>query len=189
MGRTPGSKNKKTVQPASAPASTANVEIRDQIKNMSGFPNEEALSAVIPESTATSLGTSEDKPRRKYTKRTPVATSEDVETDQRYKDAVARMSSFGGAEAVRTAFNVTGKPLDEKENGEIDDYFYVISKKYSLDATKSGLFLSLYAVLLLLRLIVTRILGVTSINLFEQFQGLFSNEKEKPEGKEQAETA
>lgn len=161
--------------------SGAGVEIRDAILNMSGFENEASLAAAIPDSTATSAA---EKPKR--TRRTKAemeaakggATPNPDMEDKRYRDAVTNMSAFGGAKTVRAAFQTTGKPLDAGEDKEVDDYFYVISKRYGLDASKSGLFLSLYAILLILRLIVTRLMNTTSTNLWSQFAGMFDNRRE-----------
>jgi hypothetical protein len=179
--------------PPPEPLTGAGVEIRDAIKNMSGFENEEQLAAVIPESTATTLAGAETKRKRRTKAEMEAAKGgsipSELENDPRYKKAVNNMSAFGGAKTVKAAFAVTGKPLDEQETSEVDDYFYVISRKFGLDATKSGLFLSIYAVFLMLRLIVTRMMGVTSINLWSQFSGLFGGQSEPESETEQTPAA
>lgn len=162
---------------------SAEVVIRDAIKTMSGFKDEDALAKAIPESTA------EGNPEKKRKRRTKAemeaakgsSLSPEIENDARYKKAVTNMSAFGGAKTVRSAFAVTGAPLQADENEEVEDYFYVISKRYSLDASRSGIFLSVYAILLMLRLICTRLLGTTSASLWSQFEGMFKKETTEPE--------
>lgn len=188
-------RRKQETKPTPVAAVAANVEVRPAVLNMSGFKDETELAAVIPDSTAIAAA-DESKPRRKRRTKAEMEAAKGEQSslaadDPRYRDAVNRMSAFGGAATIRTAFAATGKPLDKQEETEVDDYFYVISRKYSLDASQSGIFLSIYAVLLMLRLVATRMMGSTSANLFQQFEGLFKrNETEEiPEEQSRTQTA
>lgn len=175
----------------SAPASP---QVRDAIKKMSGFSNEAELSEAIPESTA--VNTEAEVPRRKRRTKAEMAASRgetpdsSLETDERYRLATQRMAAFGGAKTIKTAFAATGKPLDVAEDSDVDDYFYVISRKYGLDASKSGIFLAIYAILLMLRLVIVRLMNVNTFDLWSSFEGIFSGKKdvEKEEDPEETET-
>lgn len=153
---------------------------RPEIARMSGHTSLDDLAAAIPGDTTTGAP-ADDKPKRG---RKPKAEAPEVNplmADKRYSEAVANMSSFGGAKTVKTAFHMTGKPLEDDEEKEVNDLFYVISKKYTLDPANSGIFLSIYSVLMLLRFIGVRFMGTTSNNMWEQFSGIFGGKKKEDE--------
>lgn len=151
-----------------------NTDTRPAIAQMSGFSDMTALRSAVPDSTMTA--TPDGKTRKTRIKKDEPVIDPNM-TDARYKTAVERMAAFGGSRTVQTAFAVTGKPLDESEKTELDDLTYVASKKYSLDPTSSPLFMGIYTLILLARMIAVRVMGTTSANMWEQFEGLFKSKE------------
>ena len=161
------------------------IETRPAIAQMSGYDSPESLEKALPESTAKNLFGEGEEPApvpsgkkrgRKLKSKNAVVPIESE--DQRYNAAVARMSGFGGAQVIKTGFTVTGRPLDDSEVTDVDDVFYVLSKNYGLDPSKSAIFMSIYVVLLLGRMIAVRMMGTTSVDMWSKFDGMFAAKKE-----------
>jgi len=158
-------------------------ETRPAIAQMSGYDSPESLEKSLPESTAKNLFGEDSaapivkKRGRKPGKKIQPVTMENG--DERYNAAVARMSGFGGAQVIKTGFSVTGKPLDDSETTDVDDVFYVLSKNYGLDPSKSAIFMSIYTILLLARMIAVRMMGTTSIDMWSKFDGMFDKKKKE----------
>ena len=166
-------------------AISTETETRPAIAQMSGYDSIESLGNSLPESTAKNLfGEDGTAPIAKKRGRKPGQKSKPVivaSEDERYNSAVARMSGFGGAQVIKTGFSVTGKPLDDSETTDVDDVFYVLSKNYGLDPSKSAIFMSIYTILLLARMIAVRMMGTTSVDMWSKFDGMFSQKKEARE--------
>lgn len=165
---------------------TAVAETREQIKNMTGFTSEEEMAKAMPDVTAALEATAQ--PEKKKRGR-PKGSSNNVNNDdplagdKRYQDAVGRMASFGASKTIESAFTATGAPLDEEEKQRVEDLSYVAAKQYNLDPTRSPIFMMIYTILLIAQLILVRVAGTTTNDIWKQFSGIFS----KKEGEEETE--
>jgi hypothetical protein len=121
-----------------------------------------------------------DKPKRKYSKKDKGSGAE-VTDDPRLERAKAKCSGLGGAALIESGFMAAQKPLDDKEQEDLEDQFYLISIKAGLDPMGSWVFLIVYTVVLLSRLVLVRTeLGE---EVREWMREAFER-KEKPEGQQ-----
>lgn len=151
--------------------------IRSQIKGMSGFGSEEEMAESLPETTIAAPGASApgEKPKRKRRTQaemaavrgqTPgVVTEEDVlMQDPRYAKAVGNMRSAGVGKTIKGGFNMAaiqmkddGWKLEPDEEEDVDDFSYVLSKKYNLlDPTRTWYTMAIYFCALMGTLIFKR---------------------------------
>lgn len=189
-GRPPGTKNKPKVDMPSAP--TQPTPVRQQVRDLSGFGNQDALEAALPDSTATPGPTAEPVKVRKP--RTPKVEMPD---DPRYAKAVADMTSFGGGRAVKAAFKTAAAVMDNeevalnpKEEEAWDDYFYVVGKKSNFDPTRPW-YLIVYALVLLLEQVMMRVWKLNEKSFTNQLAKFFgfggSMEEAEPEKEDETE--
>lgn len=185
MGRPKGTKNKVKPQPSNEvavqPVSQVPEPVRPAIKNLSG-QSEEDFAKQLPDNTNTET----TQPTRRKYQRKQVAEPEidPLMQDERYKHAVQNMIGFGGAEVIKDGFALTGKPLDFKETTDVEDFFYVLGKRnQSFDPTSSPWLLALFAVVLMLRLVMKRIIDTSE--MMKQMQELFGMQPKKEEKKEE----
>lgn len=163
-----------------ATAPVTEIQATDQITNILAPGSEEDFVKSLPENTAVS--TEEAPPRKKYQRKPKTidaATGEidPLMSDPRYQKAIGNMSGLGGARFVKVGFSVSGKPLENDEESEIDDLFYVIGKRSKLDPGASWFVLGLYSLFLLCRLIVVRTDAGDQLKKF--FEPKKEEEKEK----------
>ena len=158
-----GRPRKNPIETGPTPATTTPPEpVRSQVKEMFGGGSADEFRQSLPESTA--AGTPTETPKRTYKKRATVETPADPDMqDPLFREAIAGMTSLGGARAVKTGFKaaafVTSKPdmeLNQDETKLWDQYFYVVGKKSQFDPTRPW-YLVLYGLLLLGEHIMVRI--------------------------------
>lgn len=176
----------KRSEPLEVSSASPQVKINNAITQLSGFSSDSDLEASLSQDTNAESSNDEKKPKQRRKRRTKdemaLARGDNAGSDERYEQAVQRMNAFGGARTAKAAFVATGRPLDEGEQLEMDDLFYVASKKWGLDPSGSPWLMSLYALLLFARLVVVRAMDTSSTNIWSQFSGLFDGKKDKPDG-------
>lgn len=155
-------------------------ETRPAILQMSGFTSVDDLEKSMPD-IANALNEIE-QPKSKRGRKPGTKNKQSVEdnplmADKRYTDAINRMSAFGASQTIEKAFQFTGAPLDIEEKQQVDDLAYVASKQYNLDPSRSPLLMGIYTIILLARLIMVRIAGTTSANMWESFSGIFGKKE------------
>ena len=174
------------------PAETSANETREAIAQMSGFKSFDDIGKATPEQSVLPGIEGAAEPEKKKRGRKPgsknkVSTASDesnpLMSDKRYSQAVERMAAFGGSKVIESAFKITGEPLDDEEKIRVDDLTYVASKKYNLDPSQSPVLMAIYTIVLLAQLILVRVAGTTSGQMWEQFRGIFEK-KEDEETKE-----
>jgi hypothetical protein len=146
--------------------------VRPQIKGMSGFSSDESFEDALPDSTIEDAGAEELTPtgrkKRKLGPRKSKLISSDEIVDPIVKRFNERANSLGGSELVTTAFKFTGKPLETEEKDELNDFFYVLSKKGGFDVQSSWFLMGLYCVFMLVRFFIIR------TDLGKQLEGIFT---------------
>lgn len=154
--------------------------VRDQIKAMTGHATDEEFELAVPENTDAVAEAPLKRKRRSKAEielergGTVLPPEDPLMSDPRYKKAIGRMNSLGGAAIIDTGFKLTGKPLEQEEKNEWDDFFYVVSKKGGLDPSQNWWLMGLFAFFLLTRHAVAR----TEIG--EHFMEFFKPKEEKP---------
>lgn len=164
-----------------APNDTQAPLIRESVLKMSGFGSEEEMENSLSEDTNKAEPGEAATPRRRRRKSkssAPAIDPDDPMNDPLYAKHVSNMAGYGGKGAVTAAFKATGAPLDSSEEERVEGVFYVASKKYGLDPTRSGLLFGVYCFFLLAQLIVVRVLDTTSENMWKQFQDMFAKKDE-----------
>jgi len=154
--------------------------VREQVKQMSGFASIEELRAAVPESTATPV---EPKTRKPRTPR--VEETDPLMNDPKYRQAIGNMTAFGGKKAVTGSFAVAASALkderlrlNEEEEQTWDEFFYVVSKRSTLDPS-SPWFLVAYAIVMLLMQVGTRMWERSGYSgLFAMFDKMTPKKKE-----------
>jgi hypothetical protein len=160
-------------------------EVREPIKAMLAGGSEEDFKDSLPEQTSSedAGGSPEEQaPRRKRRSKAEIAAAKgegaQAPVDKRLERAKVKASGLGGAALVESGFKITGKPLDTQEKEDVDDQFYLIASKAGIDPSGSWLFVILYTVALLARLILSR------TDLGEQLKNFLEGRKEEKEGKD-----
>jgi hypothetical protein len=175
MGR-----HKKT-PPAPGGAVTEVSEVRGPIKDMLAPGDEKSFLQSLPEQTTTEdLGVSpeEVKPRKKRrTKAEMEAEKGPQVVDKRLERAKGKCAGLGASSLIATGFELSGKPLNPEEDEDLADQFYLISVKAGAN-TDNWLFIILYTVALILRLVASR------TELGEQLRKLFEPKPKEEEQKE-----
>lgn len=189
----PKKKNPEMYKDATPPPTTAapNTEpVRPQIKQMTGFKSAEEMAASLPTDTMTSAP--EERPR-KYTRKPKQeeAPRDPLLDDPRYKKAIASMQGFGGPKIVKGGFSAvalaTSEPaiaLNGEEGEQLDDFFYVLGKRYqALDPSGHWFTMLLYFLSMLGTFIFTRVMSSKGNSLQKQlaqwFGGKDEDEKEE----------
>jgi hypothetical protein len=203
-------KARRAMEAANAPPLTGAIStdpVRPQIKQMTGFETAEEMRAALPENT--SLGSPPmdgytPAPKRSRRSKEEMAAARaaaglDVDDpnmlDPRYKKAVENMRSGGLTTAVQAGFKtyavVSKEPsweLQPDEDQKVDDFSYVLSKKYGvLDPTKHWIGMAFYFVALMGTLIFKRAAKLNAESWMKKLHGFFSStedETEKPEQKQ-----
>lgn len=146
----------------------ANVEsmtaIRPQVSDMLAPGSEEDFMESLPDSTANpeDVTPTGRKKRRdagqpkgpRKPKATPIQG--EIVVDEKLERAKKKYASLGGGTAIKSLFVMLDKPLDRGEEEDIDDYFYLLSKKAQLDPSESWIVMFFCALILLGRLLGTR---------------------------------
>jgi len=159
--------------------------VREQIKGMAGYSDDSSFENALPETTIESATETEEltptgRKKRKLGPRKPKLINSEEITDPIIKRFNERANSLGGSELVTTAFKFTGKPLETEEKDELNDFFYVLSKKGGFDVQSSWFLMGLYCVFMLVRFFIIR------TDLGKQLEGIFTltGNKEKKEEKQ-----
>jgi hypothetical protein len=194
MGRLSNEERQRRANAANAQPQSATPEpVRDEVKRMSGFSSEDDMKASLRSDTNQPTG--DEKPKRaRRTKAemeaTRTATVADPNmADPRYKEAIAKMNAFGGPKLISGTFAAVGVamgdraiPLNTEEKADVDDYFYVLSKKYNvLDPTRHWITMAVYFFGMLGSFILTRVLGSKGNSLSKQIASWFGGEETKEE--------
>jgi hypothetical protein len=133
-------------------------EVRGPIKEMLAGGSEADFKDSLPEQTSSEMldGSPEStKPRKKYTKKEKEPVNA-APVDLRLERAKAKASGLGAAKLIESGFTMAGEPLNDSEKEDVDDQFYLIATKAGIDPSGSWLFLVIYTIALLGRLILSR---------------------------------
>ena len=164
-------------------------EVRGPIKDMLAGGSEADFKDSLPEQTSSedAGGSPEEmRPRRKRRTKEELAREKAgtpaAPVDARLERAKAKASGLGAAKLVESGFAMTSKPLDDTEKEDVEDQFYLITTKAGIDPSGSWLFLILYTVALLGRLILSRTeLGEQVKALVKEFFEKKKEEEAPPE--------
>lgn len=161
--------------------------VREPIKDMLAGGSEEDFKDSLPEQTSDGDGSLEPPaPRKKRRTKAEIAAakggSPQAPPDARLERAKAKASGLGGAQLVESGFRLAGKPLDVTEKEDLDDQFYLIATKAGIDPSGSWLFVILYTVALLARLVLSR------TDLGEQLRAFLEGRKEERTDGEKSKT-
>jgi hypothetical protein len=152
-------------------------EVRGPIRDMLAPGSDSDFKESLPDQTSTEdAGLPEPKKRTRRSKAEIAAARGDTPqtpVDKRLERAKAKASGLGGAKLVQSGFAIAGKPLDEEEKEDVDDQFYLIAAKAGIDPSGSWLFVALYTIALLARLIMSR------TDLGEKLRELFLPKKDE----------
>jgi hypothetical protein len=156
--------------------------VREPIKDMLAPGSEDDFKESLPEQTVSEDPSSpeETKVRKKRRSKEEMAAARGesaAPVDKRLERAKSKASGLGGAALVESGFKIAGKPLDDEEKQDVEDQFYLIAVKSGIDPSGSWLFVALYTIALLARLILSR------TDLGEQLKSFLegkSKEKENP---------
>ena len=158
--------------------------VREPIKDMLASGSEQSFTESLPEvTTSETMGDSPEEIRVRRKRRTKEEIAREkgaqpkVPIDERLERAKAKAAGLGGAALIESGFRVSGKPLNTEEDEDLKDQFYLISVKAGIDPSGSWLFVILYTVALLARLVLSR------TELGEQIKKLFMPKKEGGEEK------
>lgn len=158
--------------------------VREPIRAMLAGGSEADFKDSLPEQTSTedTGGSPEEQaPRRKRRTKAEIAAAKGegapAPVDKRLERAKAKASGLGGAALVKSGFQIASKPLNSEEEEDVDDQFYLIANKAGIDPSGSWLFVILYTVALMARLILSR------TDLGEQIKAFLEGRKEEKAGK------
>jgi hypothetical protein len=165
----------KARQPAEGGAVGGGDAVRTPIRDMLASGSEAEFLESLPSQTSSDSMESpeETKPRKKRGPNKKKEQQSDTPVDIRLERAKAKASGLGGAALIESGFKLSGEPLDTQEKEDLDDQFYLIACKAGIDPSGSWLFLILYTVALLARLVLSR------TELGEQIRNLFAPKEEE----------
>lgn len=109
------------------------------------------------------------KPRRANygVKRGPRKPSTSPETDDpQLERAKRKFASMGAGRATKKFFDLIEKPLDADETEDVDDYFYLLSKKANIDPSQSWLMMLVCFVVLVMALASARLSWTDDVKKF-----------------------
>lgn len=143
------------------PKNNAPEPVREPIKTALGAGGtDEDFAASLPDSTVNESPTGEvippEKKVRKPREPKTIDSDDPMMKDPEYKRCIGKMNGLGGSKIIKVGFKATGKPLDNDEEGDVNDLFYVIGKRAKIDPGSNWWILGIYAFFLLCRLIVIR---------------------------------
>ena len=168
--------------------------ISKEIKQVSGFANADDLLNEIPDNPdvpKVSAGSASPKVKKPRAKRNaaPVSAPDPFANDPRYQEACAEMAAFGGKGMIERGFESGARlledesfKLDEKEQRQWDNFFYVLSKKPIFDVGKP-LFLALFFVITLLAQLGWRVFERTDSDFIKE---LFQKKEENKDAVQQS---
>jgi hypothetical protein len=181
--------------------------VREPIKQMTGFSSEAEMAEALPDNTM--VQANEEAPRPRKARRTKeematyrasmgIGTSEPLDdplmNDPRYKKAVEKMRSAGLSTTVKTGFETVGVitkdkediwPLKDDEFRDVDDFSYVVSKKFPvLDPTGHWWAMAIYFLALLGTLTFKRLAKSKSSNMMKWLTDLFTGPEEELDAQE-----
>lgn len=162
-------------------------EVRGPIKDMLAGGSDADFKDSLPEQTSSedAGGSPEEMaPRKKRRTKAEIAGAKgegpQAPVDVRLERAKAKASGLGGAALVESGFKLAGEPLDKQEKEDVDDQFYLIASKAGIDPSGSWLFVILYTIALLARLILSR------TDLGEQLRDFLAGKTEEKAGAKEA---
>jgi len=112
--------------------------------------------------------------------------------DPRYKKAVEKMRTAGLSNTVKSGFDTVAVltedeawELEEEEVSDVDDFSYVVSKKFPLlDPTRHWLGMAVYFLALLGTLCFKRLAKSKTSNMMKWLHDMFMGEEEIPDAQE-----
>jgi hypothetical protein len=172
---------------SNVPQPTTETPVRPQIKQMTGHASETEMAENLPTDTmAGAPGSPEDEPKRKRRTKAEMdaargagASLDDPNmSDPRYKRIIEKTRAMGGVKIVKSGFALSGKPLDQDEELDFDDYFYVVSKKVKFDPASSWLMMIVWFAGLMCQAIAARVLKSKGEDLMKKVIEWFKPESE-----------
>lgn len=136
-------------------------EVRGPIKDMLAGGSEEDFKDSLPEQTSSDGEGSLEPPaaRKKRRSKAEILAAKGEGTpamvDKRLERAKQKQTGLGAAGLVSAGFTVSGKPLNDQEDEDIGDQFYLISNKLGGNSD-SWFFIIFYTVALIAKLIMVR---------------------------------
>lgn len=136
--------------------------VREPIKEMLAGGSDKDFKESLPDVTSSEdAGSPEEmRPRKKRRSKEEIARERgdtpEVKVDKRLERAKGKAAGLGAAKLVESGFAASGKPLNEEENEDVGDQFYLIATKAGVDPSGSWLFLIIYTIALLARLVLVR---------------------------------
>lgn len=169
-----------------------NTPVRPQIKQMTGHMSEEEMAESLPTNT---MLVEEDRPKRTRRAKPQEPAIDPLMADKRYAEAVSNMRGLGAPRVVKGAFNIIGTalendkfPLNSDEEREVDDYFYVMGKKYSiLDPSSSPVWMALYFLGMIITFGLSRFVDFKSDEIKDQIGRWFGKPEKQEEKKDEEE--
>jgi hypothetical protein len=161
--------------------------IQKEIKQVSGYESADDLLRDIPDNPDAGIkGSGEPSPKKKkprgVKKTAPPVAPDPFANDPRYQEACAEMAAFGGKGFIERGFDSGARlledesfKLNEKEQRQWDNFFYVLSKKPMFDVGKP-LFLALFFIITLLAQLGWRVLERSDSPFI---QDLFKSKEQK----------
>jgi hypothetical protein len=135
--------------------------VRGPIKDMLAGGSEADFKESLPEETASGdlqLSPEESAtPRRKRRSKAEMEKDrkESGPVDKRLERAKGKCVGLGGAGIVTAGFSMAGKGLNDTEQEDVEDQFYLISCKSGANAD-SWLFIIIYTICLIAKLVMVR---------------------------------
>jgi hypothetical protein len=174
--------------------------VREQIKQMTGFASADELAEALPDNTMQPQGDEGDaapRPRKPRRSKEEIARSRGVISldldpdplmqDKRYAKAVEKMRTAGLSNTVKSGFDTVAVvtedeawELEAEEIEDVDDFSYVMSKKFPvLDPTRHWLGMAVYFLALLGTLTFKRLAKQKGNNMMKWLTDLFKPEEEE----------
>jgi hypothetical protein len=122
---------------------------------LDSLPETTSESNTVPELKTRKPRSDAGKPRGRKPRGSQLEISGEPK-DEKLERAKQKFASLGGGTAIKSLFVMMDKPLEPKEEEDVDDYFYLLSKKAQLDPSDSWIIMFFCAFLLVGRLLGTR---------------------------------
>lgn len=166
--------------PKGFPNKKVDSEINLPIRDMLAPGSEDDFKDSLPDQTSTSDSgiPEETRPRKKRRTKEEMAAArgegQAAPVDKRLERAKAKASGLGAAKLVASGFKLANAPLDDQEHEDVDDQFYLIANKAGVDPTGSWIYVILYTLILLTRLVLSRTeMGEQLKDLLKKIKELF----------------
>jgi len=181
--------------------------VREPIKQMTGFSSAEEMADALPENTMQPLFEGDgEQPRQKRKRRTkeemaafrrsqgipdPYASSspamagtDDLMSDPRYRKAVEKMRTAGMTNTIDSGFSTAALitqdeewKLQKEEREDVDDFSYVVSKKFPiLDPTAHWFSMLIYFFAMMGTLIFKRAAKMNAETWMKKLHDMFVGE-------------